>query len=754
MNPILATVLLTLSPPDVEAPAPTNTSTQGLALVTSGAVSLGAYQAGFLYFTTSQIKRSGLPPPILATGASAGAANSLIAAVEGCLPVQNDPTRSLGWQVWIPIGLEQLFVEDEVHPTGIFSSQAMMMAFRQVSSVLQSGLPEECDFVLGVTTTRFEPLPVELTPGLAVPRQEEKLAVRIQGRGPGRPARLSNYVDPYRDVPQPLLRLGTGITPEDYETLSTALFASASFPVAFPPTAVPHCLTAPPGRDRFIPRLKLGCAGPVRHDLFVDGGIFDNSPLRLAYELAQLGLRSDPVGRPVWRDLERSAQLDERPPFERLFYGYVDPWTRAYPPAPEGLRTEAEALDTVGYGLGLFGRLVTSARRKELYTLAESRDRLKGQFLLSRAHYPAASDLFYAFFGFFERDLRVFDFYLGMYDAYLGTRSTEMGVAAGPWATAEPPPTWRPFTCLLSWLEPGHEVLRGTCSGPELRNFRILLQVSLERLYERCRDLNDTARAEYADHPHCSAARGVAPPVVEARVPLTGSVAGTFGVLDRLAELQFEFRDLGLSRDQSHQIRTELRRRFVTMFERMEEAQPEGTLPLVGLGGRLLSNTLRYESPIWMVPILIGSGSVETGLLLSPFEGARDVLRLSASVQLRDWTPLLLPDPDHPLLAGTLGVELLAPPLTTGVLQPTWGLRGGYQFGSFDRFSTQTCRASPELADSRSCSQTLLQTYLGLGLMDLVRLQLVLDIYPESGFEDGLRQRNFGLEFQGGVTLF
>lgn len=735
-------------------------STVGLALITSGAVSLGAYQAGFLYFTGNRSKRVGLPAPKLVTGSSAGAANSLIAAVEGCQPPNDDPTSSLGWRVWIPVGLDALWRPEEASPTGLLSSREMRRAFGVVSSVLEQGLPSQCDFVLGITATRLDPLQVALTEGLSVPRQEEKFAVRVQGQGLGVPSRVSNYIDPYRDVPQPLLQFGTGFESADYEVLSTALFASASFPMAFTPTEIAHCLTKPPGNAGFIPELPLECAGPVRRDPFVDGGILDNSPLRLAYELAQRGLRTDRRGRPVWRDLTRSVILEPRPEFDRLIFAYIDPWTRAYPDLPEEVEAERSGeLDTMRYSLGLLAQLAASARRKELYTLAESRDRIQGRLILSRAHFPAAGDLFYAFFGFFERDFRIFDFYLGMYDAYLGTRRIALPVAHEPWRTnadGNIPRAWRPFVCLLSWFEPGHEAQRDACQGPELANFRILIQLALERLHDHCRRLPAGALDGFPPHPRCAEAmQGKASPrLVEDGGGAPSSLASTFEILDRLADLGFEFKDLGLSKDRSSEIRTRLRRRFAEMADRLDAVQPPEGLRILGRIGRAAANTLRYESPPWMVPILVGGRAIEAGLLTSPFDGARDVLRLGLSLQLRNWSTLILPGQPYPGLAATVGVELMSPPLTGAVLQPVLGVRGGYQLGSFDGFGGSECRANESIADSRACSQVLLQTYLALGLLDLLRLQLTLDVFPERGFGDGLAEQNFDLDLAWGVTLF
>lgn len=735
--------------------ASVSTSSIADATVVSGGVSLGSYQAGYLYLAAHARKRAGRAPAKLYTGASAGSANALIAGIEGCRPLEADPTESLGWKVWIPVGFDQLFVPEETSPVGVFTSREMKKGFDKMADALESGLPRSCDFVLGVTATRLEPLPVDLTDGLSVPRQEEKFAVRIRGQGEGTPASLTNFVDPYRDVPQPLIPLD-GVEPrEAFERLSLVLFASGSFPLAFSPTPVPHCLTEPPGNEDFIPAMEARCEAPTRTDLFVDGGIFDNGPLRFAFDLARRGLRTESSGKMVWRDLTRSARLDRRRSVVARFH-YVDPWTRAY---PAGDRTEAEAeqgTDTLMYGARLLGRLVASARGKELYNLAERRDELSGKLELSRIHFPAAGDLFFAFFGFFERDLRVFDFYLGMYDAHVANRRDGLDTEAQPWGRGSPPKSWAPFACMLGWFEPGQEDLRSSCEGEDLSNFRKLLQLSMDRLHAHCARLKPEQLRGLPVHARCeAAAAGSEPPrLITDAPPLPERMDRANDVLQRLSDLQFAFHDMGLDESESDQIAMRLRRRFVAIANRLDEVQEHGRPHVIGLAGRYASNGLRYESPEWMVPLLLGSGSLETGLIISPFDHARHLIRLSATAQLRNWSSLFLPGPTDAGLAAGLGVELLIPPLTTAIAQPSLGARVGYQWGGFDDMGTDECRATPSLADSRSCSQWLVQPFLALGILDVVRLQLNLDIFPEAGWSEGLASRHYRLDMLVGLTMF
>ncbi|NJK88515.1 MAG: patatin-like phospholipase family protein [Myxococcales bacterium] len=484
------------------------------AYVVSGGVSLGSYQAGFLYLVGEAYRHDGRPWQVpLVTGASAGSANGFISALAACLPPEPDPTRSLGWRTWVPVGFEELFDEARVESDALFHRGALLGATEVIWSELARGIPAECDFVQGITATRVYPLEVELQGGLRIPRQEEKFSFRIRGRGEGRPPWFSNYVDPYSEVEVPLLpfeeddALDWDAARRNFERFRTVLFASMAFPLAFAPQPIAHCLTIPPDRSSFIPSLDVSCPEPARTDAFVDGGVLDNAPLRLAHLLATSGLRSDRRLRPVWRDLSVSAWTDRRRRHEGMEYVYVDPSLTAYP-MTEPLEARPRRDDALDLVATLFSNFVYVARSKELYMLLEDRSQVVPAVRLSHRHQPTAGDPLYAFMGFFEQDFRRFDFYLGLFDAYrfLQTTAPDVRLPFGleDLEVSEIPESWRPFTCALSWLEEGKARYRPTCDGDGLRNFRILLQVSIDRLWDQCARFEPSERCAPRPEPHVS----------------------------------------------------------------------------------------------------------------------------------------------------------------------------------------------------------------------------------------------------------
>ncbi len=85
---------------------------------------------------------------------------------------------------------------------------------------------------------------------------------------------------------------------------------------------------------------------------------------------------------------------------------------------------------------------INTARNKELVDLFRSSPELANQMIVGRGYYWPVSALLGAFLGFFEREFRVHDFYLGMVDARRNLVE-ELGVRRGGAELAR-----------LNWVEP------------------------------------------------------------------------------------------------------------------------------------------------------------------------------------------------------------------------------------------------------------------------------------------------------------
>ncbi|MBS1109625.1 MAG: hypothetical protein H6Q88_1617, partial [Anaeromyxobacteraceae bacterium] len=175
ITPVLAAMLLAATP-GAAGGVP-------VSLTVSGGVSLGAYEAGYLYYTlAAQQANPGFARVIIATGASAGSVNALLSLRASCARASLDPRQSLFHRVWVPMGLKQLFRPDSTSPVAAFSQESFQHVGAMVDEELARGLPEDCDVVLGIVASRLSPRLLEAADGrLKVPVTEEHFVVRIRG---------------------------------------------------------------------------------------------------------------------------------------------------------------------------------------------------------------------------------------------------------------------------------------------------------------------------------------------------------------------------------------------------------------------------------------------------------------------------------------------------------------------------------------------------------------------------------------------
>ena len=716
-----------------------DTSSSNFARVVSGGVSLGGYQAGVLYIETEWFKHDPSLATHIFTGASAGSANSLLSAVASCLPANPDPTKDPGYQTWMDLGYRRLFVPEEVGPNHVFSRAPLQDTISRMAEVWKAGLPEKCDVTVGMSVTRLESVPVRIHAALTLPKLTERFAFRIRGRGPQRPPSIQSVVLPKYPFAQPLLPFRSGESKEDttenLRLLGDVVFASAAFPGAFKPVELDYCL--------FTPGNPVECKTPTHKAWFIDGGVFDNNPLRLAVQLAE---QRFPQG---------------------LSISYLDPDLTAFP-VPHKETKEEEAVNLMSMLTGVAGEFVATARSRELTSLAESRPKLTERMFITQRNFPTMSELLTAFLGFFESEFRRFDFYIGMLDSYSTLESTieRLGAGAGEslLSTLHPsfasgnlddiPKSWRPFACVLGYMGKDAEQYRPVCQDKELRDFRILVQVALDRLYAQC----STTKVA-TSHPHCARAKaGAAVPRVlpnfddEERTDRLLENETDFVHSMRLLEgYQFHYKDLGLTRDEAKHGRVKLRRAMLSMTSALAAAQPtRSDRILLKSAGRMIANTVQYEPPKNWAYVLVGNG-LEIGASFLPFDWNRSWMRFSTALRIDGLRTLL--DLNTTSINFTLaaGLEFEILPLTNQFVQPQIGIRGGYRFATRDRFHTRECTEAVALSDRRNCSQGMFQAYAALGIFERIRVQVGLTFFPEvRGFDSRIAQLDFGI----GIQLF
>lgn len=492
----------------------------------------------------------------------------------------------------------------------------------------------------------------------------------------------------------------------------------------------------------------------------MDGGVFDNNPLRLAYNVSENRLTRDGAGRAKWREPGEPREGEAHPDILHL---YLDPDTSAYP--PEDTASEApgdKGLIAQFFKLG--GGFVESARAKELSALAEERKDLARRMKLTVSQYPKASEHIGAFVGFFERDFRVFDFYVGMYDAYrelkagTGWHGATFDVDGLVARSAEVhPKEWRPFLCMLAMYEPGRETERELCNTPELRRFAILLQASIDRVAATCRPTAESLKGSTLDsyHQHCARARqglstvevpGVRP-LFEERVRREDETAFDF-FMRLLGAYRFEFNDLGLARSNANLGRLAIRREFEAMVQHWANAQAGfADRVLARTVGRVALNNIQFSPPQLSGHVVVGT-IIEGGVSAVPFGWQSHWFQLTGALQLGQLTSIFTPGTPRLSFNLVVGPEFHLSVLSNAILQPRVALRAGVQLGVIDGLGAKKCADLG--ADPRWCTQSLLETSISVALLERVRAQFIWQTYPGVWATD---PRWYNLHFAIGVQF-
>ncbi len=746
---------------DIESESPDHKQSSqhklSLALTVTGGVSLGAYQAGFLYYLTEFAKRNPeLVELRLATGASAGMINALLTVIALGSELEENPENSPFYRVWTEMRYNELLDVEDAPPKALSSRIVLERLADEIEQQWQGGLNERLDMVIGASTTRLKSRQIEINQGIKIPRQEEKFVFRIQGRGKGREPLVSNYVDPAFPLAQPLLpfRNPDGLKGRSRRTnfsiIRQILFASSAIPIVFLPQEIDYCLTTDAGAvrkgDRFV---VTECLEPTHRDLFIDGALADRGPLRLAYQIANSSLVEESSGRTAWREM---PDLNSNIIPEDFVFMYADPRTPSYPTLSPNEDDEqlVEAANRLIRSTGqLFKGLFTSAREREFYTLIENHPEVRDQIEMLTHDFPTMSGQMANFFGFFDRKLRKFDFYVGMRDArkyvkyrlmprvraYFGDQGIN-GRLPDPEPEGRPDweetGSWRPYYCLRAMMDGEHDY-RPACSGEALRDFRILLQATFDRLYDHCSQLSYD---DSVNNWHCKMAMaGSAPPKVWPGLDpeaddwrRNADDESNFEHTMRLLDLySFHFEDLGLDRDDASMAMSRIREELLRYIDAFAKKLRLGERMAVRLLGKPAINFFAYAPPEAIFYAVVGKGGE---LALSATLGQFNWMRFNFALQMQGFNLFLTEKPNAFALTPLVGLELEPIPLSGPLLQTRLGVRAGYQFSTEDKFLTAPCDAESFSSDSIRCSAPVAQAFLAFTFYERVRIQFGIEWFP------------------------
>jgi predicted acylesterase/phospholipase RssA len=723
-----------------------------LSITVAGGVSLGAYQAGYLYYLTETAKLNrDLFDLRLVTGASAGMINAFLTliAMGKDSEASPDPTMSLFYRLWTEMRYDEL-LDVKNAPSGALSSGKMLHHLAGlIEKEWNAGLSENLDMVLGTSATRLQSRNVDVSESFQVRTLEEKFVFRVQGQGPGIAPKVSNFVDFHRGLPQAYLPFSSagalhGKKTSDFSILRQIVFASSAIPVVFKPQPIAYCMTAPANENDEKAPVKTQCTKPDKKDSFIDGSIVDRQPLRLAHRIGRSGLVKDSDGRPQWREEPNS---DNKEIIDNMIFLYIDPRAPTYP-LPESDEEDEFFEETVKIFKAagrIFKGVFRSVQSKELYTLIEEHPEIRKQIQLAIHDFPTMGGQMANFFGFFDREIRKFDFYLGMRDARrfvesVVNRKVKLLFHDNSISPRLPDPEfnprtakgWRPYFCLRASFD-GDKKLASACKQETLQDFRILAQATLDRLYDQCRTF---PLDEKVDNAHCRAAMaGKSPPHVWG-VPDVSSDdwkrnegENKFEHTMRLLETyDFYFRDLGLDRGDASLAMSRIREQLLSYVDIFAKKLRYGEAIAVRVLGKPAINFFAYAPPAGIVYLIAGTGAE---LALSATLGQFNWLRFNFALDFEGFNLFLTNKPNAFALTPAVGMELEPYPLSTPLLQTRLGARIGYQFSTEDQFLTGTCDTSKLKNDPIQCSAPVLQFFLALVFYERIRLQVGMEWSPK-----------------------
>jgi hypothetical protein len=497
---------------------------------------------------------------------------------------------------------------------------------------------------------------------------------------------------------------------QDRRRLIQVIAASGAFPFAFPPVKLAYCL---------YPSVSAAaCHDPTDSTDFIDGGIFDNIPLGLAGTLSR--------------------------PHPQTIFVYIDPDLRAYPvPTPTAPATK---LNFFSHGAVMAQGFVRQARTTELFALLQERSTAlgSGELLIASSRFPQASGFLRNFFGLFEREFRRFDFYLGIYDALDDLASWQQLPSARGRRELDAllsTPDWQPLQCMRGWYDSTATTLPG-CDSDSLRDFRILAQIAMNRVYSQCRDLRlelSSAQLDSIASFHCRrAADGALPPTITSAIrPLDSTQVLRHTTkketdldynLRLLAAYGFNFRDLGVPPGQARQARRVLARRLRGVIETLADRQPTASQRRMLRLATLRLGAIYYDPPPSWKYFVVGTAQ-ELGFSQA-VPALPKWLRFNAAARVEGVVSLLTQDPNKFAVGVFAGPDIELRPFTRATHMITLAPRVGYQLSQGDRFHSETCNAARTRGDGRDCSQVVLQAVASVIAIERVRLQVSLDYFP------------------------
>jgi len=657
------------------------------AITITGGVSLGVYEAGFLYEAIRLSKKAPLPETIY-TGASAGAMNSFISIMEACSIEEKKMKESLFWTSWENLNIDDFYISEDKKTSSLLSRKSFIELFSNIEKAWKAGLKKGCKSYLGLSVTRKTPLNYINGKKLLSPRTIESFYFLITGKGKGIVPKIENINlnDGSIHAYLPLRKTG------NFKFIKNIMLASSSFPLAFEPEKVEHCLIYPKDKNKCDKK-------NLRSDYFIDGGVFNNGPLDIAHQIA--------------KSLGRAKETN---------FLFFDPEITNYPIIE---KEESEKKPGITNNIMSFvTNFILSSRSTKISSFLGNNPDVEKRLQLIKGEMPLASDQIAGFFGFFEKDFRVFDFLIGVANArknLLSTNGVEYDYSRrNHWSDQF-------VACYVALQNVELSQIKNCEFGSS--NFDILFKVSLERLFENCRQLEPGYEIENKLCAYANIGNKLTSlfPGWDTKYFKRDNELELDYLMRRLDFYRFEFIDLDLEKSEAQLGLVRVKEKLKTAIHLAASNQNKGEeILLKGLSSPML-NFLNYSPDPKDGYLLFGSRSFDFGLTMAFSKKSINSLyhRFNLGLSINGINSYESDDSWEFGFVPYLGYQYEIKGLSSSTIQYFIGARLGYQFSSKQKFKLNECNVDTNFSDSfPHCSGAIAMGTIGVDLFDTIRLQL------------------------------
>ncbi|RYZ68174.1 MAG: hypothetical protein EOP05_16745 [Proteobacteria bacterium] len=334
----------------------------------------------------------------------------------------------------------------------------------------------------------------------------------------------------------------------------------------------------------------------------------------------------------------------------------------------------------------LLGSFFNTSRSSDSVSLLEQTPEFESQIAPLTNHIPRLGDSLQGFFGFFERDFRSFDFYLGVWEAreYFRKSLRLSGKLVLPELSASSVDA-RKLACMDLKFQPGSEVRACEATGDP--NFEILVDLAVARLQAKRTDLSY--------------------------------------VLKYLAEHNYEYRDLGLSGSEARQAPAKIKRAAMNSISNLASSQSFSEGFVLSAAGPLVINLMEPLPTYRDLAITFGSQTqITISTLLDSLKSTRP--RWTFGVGLENTSAWLGSDGGKVIATPLIGLEIEPVGLNSSLLQTRLSLSAGYKFGEASRGSA--CRENSRF--TQDCTGVSTRLGVSLTIIERLRFQTELEVMP------------------------